>query len=270
MINLLLEKWRKLDTRIKDFIIASLIFLVVSKYSSTVSKPIFPTSSQFHVLILLPIVFIELVVYWNMFKLFVNELMHVWLILFPPSNFKYLSKIDKDQKAIISQYLDEIRSNFDRRDHQFVLACIIDKSPISRELRYSKYSRLIKSEYLPMFYKIYRDRLELAGNDVKITSRVTEHKILSKDFWMNFNILNREEFEEDLISSPETEYTYIRSSDRHTIAIGFYLKLSLEFDGYRGEEIRRIRETIARETIRSTKDIINQMINKIDEMIHDK
>lgn len=263
MINKLRDKWKRLDTRMQDFIVASPFLFLIFLDSSNFSKPISPNFSQINVLLLLPIVFIEGVVYWDMFKLLANELMHVWLLLFPPKNFEF----DKHQKKIISKYLDDILSNFDRPDHQFILACIIDKSPMNKEVRYSKYSKLIKSKYLPMFYKIDRHRSKLPRNDVEIA---IEHKILSKDFWINFNISNKEEFEQDLISSPETEYTYILSSDKYTVAIGFYLKLSLEFDGYTGEEIRETRKTIAKSKIKTSKNIIKSMIKEIDEMIHNK
>lgn len=159
MINKLRDKWKRLDTRIQDFIVVSPFLLLIFMNSTNSAKPISSTSSQINVLLLLPIVFIEGVVYWDMFELFTKK-------LFTKESESVISESDKkDFESKLKTAIDYFQKMNDSyrfvallNPHNFEV--LIENERVSEKDTY------INKEYaLKKIKKILKDKKNSSNNN---------------------------------------------------------------------------------------------------------
>lgn len=199
MTNKLRDKWKRLDTRIQDFIVVSPLLILIFLNSTNSSKSISPTSSQVSILFLLPIVFIELVVYWGMFKkLFFGEELEPDL---PESDRNYL---ESQLKVAISY--------FQKMDDSYRFLALIDPH---------KFKVLIETEKFPEKGR-YTNKKHALKNIKKILNRKK-----------NSSNENYSEYRE------KDSFISIVLIKQHSLAIVFYTTISwvnLDADDIETEE----------------------------------
>jgi hypothetical protein len=220
--------------------------------STNYSKPIFPNSSQINVLLLLPIIFVEGVVYWDMFKFFAIELKHILTYLIPPKEIKLELPIEISEK-ISEESLKEILQPFRLMNYSSIIGFYLDISPLINSGNYSKYSSLKVIDEISKFPEISSDSTS------KEFVKKALKKINSIKFWTDNKILKNKKFETNFNFDPERkklQFAIFHVSSKYPIAIVVYLTCLYEADF--------VMKGIFQTSVSLAQDKIYKIIDEID------